>query len=98
LTGSWVLPQHLHLYEGVYDELKLAGRATLQDPEKYFKVLNAYITGEPLAPNEIGGGPAAVLEPIDVNEDFYSHTMKCSNQCHRCDMCRKYYDTLNLID
>jgi collagenase-like PrtC family protease len=92
LTGAWVLPQHLHLYEGVYDELKLAGRATLQDPEKYFKVLNAYITGEPLAPNEIGGGPAAVLEPIDVDENFYSHTMSCANQCHKCDMCRRYYD------
>jgi len=92
LTGAWVLPQHLHLYEGVYDELKLAGRATLQDPEKYFKVLNAYIAGESLPPNEIGGGPAAVLEPVDIDQDFYSHTMKCSSQCHKCDICKKYYE------
>jgi len=94
LTGAWVLPQHLHLYEGVYDELKLAGRATLQDPAKYFKVLNAYIAGEPLAPNEIGGGPASLLTPVDIDPDFYRHTMECSNQCHNCDICRKYYENL----
>ncbi len=35
LTGAWILPQFLDLYEGIYDELKLSGRVTLKDREKY---------------------------------------------------------------
>ena len=39
LTGAWVLPPHLGLYEGLYDELKLSGRSTLRDTEKSERIL-----------------------------------------------------------
>lgn len=91
LTGAWVLPQHLHLYDCLFDELKLAGRVTLRNPAFYRRVLKAYIQGYPLAPNGIGGGPASVLVPMDISEDFFSHTLKCKRFCHECNYCMDYF-------
>lgn len=55
-TGAWVLPQHLHFYDGLYDDLKLAGRVTLKNPADYRRVLDAYVHKKPLTPDKIGGG------------------------------------------
>ena len=93
LTGAWVLPQHLYLYDGIYDELKLAGRVTLRDPKKYITALDAYLHRKPLPPNEIGGGPASVLEPIEITEEFFAQTLHCRHQCYTCTICRDYYQT-----
>lgn len=90
LTGAWVLPQHLHLYEGVYDELKLAGRVILRNPGVYRHVLRAYVNRESLGPNAIGGGPASVLEPFDITEQFFEHTLHCGHRCVECDYCIRY--------
>ncbi|MBN1542628.1 radical SAM protein [candidate division KSB1 bacterium] len=92
LTGAWVLPQHLHLFTGIYDELKLAGRVTLQNPQTYRRVLKVYITRQPLMPHEIGGGPASVLQPMIIEEDFYLKTLHCGGQCAGCDICPQYYE------
>jgi len=91
LTSGWVLPQHLHLYDGTYDELKLAGRVTLRDPHHFRRVLNAYVHGHPLSPNDIGGGPASVLDPIEISESFFAKTLTCGHNCHACTLCRDYY-------
>ncbi len=91
LTGAWVLPQHLHFYDGVYDELKLAGRVTLRDPDAYRKVLEAYIYRTPLFPNEIGGGPASILTPIAISENFFAQTLACGQRCHACSVCQEYW-------
>jgi hypothetical protein len=91
LTGAWVLPQHVHLFDGLYDDLKLAGRVTLHDPEKYIGVLEAYVNRTPLTPNQIGGGPASVLEPLEVDQSFYAETLHCGHQCHTCTRCPDYY-------
>lgn len=90
LTGAWVLPQHLHLFSGIADEMKLAGRVTLQYPEKYLRVLTAYATGTALTPDAIGGGPASVLGPVEITEDFYQTTLSCNHHCHSCGICREY--------
>lgn len=91
LTGAWVLPQHLHLYEGFYDSLKIAGRVTLKDPEKYRQVLGAYVTRQPLSPRDIGGGPASPLEALEIAETWYAHTLRCSKDCTSCIICENYY-------
>ncbi len=92
LTGTWVLPQHLHLYAGIYDELKLAGRVTLRNPVDYVRVLRAYTRGDPLSPHEIGGGPASVQKPMVISEAFFFKTLNCSKQCQDCRICRDYYE------
>jgi len=91
LIGAWVLPQHLFLYDGVYDELKLSGRVTLGNPDDYLRVLDGYVNGRHFMPNEIGGGPASVLESIDISERFFLHTLRCDRQCHNCRVCKDYY-------
>jgi len=90
LTGSWVLPQHLRLYDGLYDQLKLAGRVTLQDPQRYLRVLEAYILRLPLRPHEIGGGPASVLQTMEISEEFYRRTLECGHDCDSCLECQNY--------
>jgi hypothetical protein len=92
LTGSWVLPQHLRFFEGLYDELKLSGRVTLRDERDYLRVLSAYVHRLSLTPDLIGGGPASVLEPIEVTESFYAETLRCGRHCQDCRVCRSYYD------
>lgn len=92
LTGAWVLPQHLHLYDGMCDEWKLAGRVTLRDPGTYRQVLAAYAHRRPLTPDAIGGGPASVLEPLEIDEEFFARTLRCGHRCHECDLCRVYFE------
>lgn len=92
LTGAWVLPQHLKFYSDLYDELKLAGRVTLQDPGRYRYVLEAYVRREPLSPHDIGGGPASVTRPMDITDDFFHRTSTCGYMCGECVYCREYWD------
>ena len=91
LTGGWILPQHLKLIDGLYDEIKLAGRISLRDPTRYFAVLESYIYRKPLKPHEIGGGPAAVFMPIEIDEDFYKYTLSCKKNCASCSVCQEYW-------
>jgi len=99
LTGAWILPQHLHLLDGLYDELKLSGRITLSKPERYVHVLSHYINRKPLMAHEIGGGPASVYKPIKISEDFYKQTLKCKGNCLLCNYCQDYWNkNLNLGD
>ncbi|MBN2821636.1 MAG: hypothetical protein JXR33_00390 [Coriobacteriia bacterium] len=90
LTGAWVLPQHLDLFEGLYDELKLDGRVTLAEPEHYLRVLSAYAHRTPLDLAEIGGGPATAPGVPPISREFYAHTLTCAKTCASCDVCREY--------
>jgi hypothetical protein len=91
LTGAWVLPQHLSHYDGLCDSLKLAGRVTLRDPQRYLAVLEAYAHRLPLLPGEIGGGPASVLEPLDLSDEWFEFVLHCDKRCDRCSVCRDAY-------
>ncbi|MGD1992488.1 MAG: hypothetical protein PVI59_04765 [Anaerolineae bacterium] len=92
LTGAWILPRHLHRYDGLYDNLKLAGRVTLRDPEKYLQVMSAYVHREDILPVDIGGGPASPLGPIDMPDTLFETILHCDKQCHTCTICRDYYE------
>ena len=91
LTGGWVLPQHLYLFDDIYDEIKLAGRVSLQEPERYFEVLGSYINKTPLQAHQIGGGPASIGYPIEINTDFYKYTLYCEKNCESCSICEDYW-------
>jgi len=91
LTGGWILPQHLFLFRGLYDEIKLSGRVTLQRPADFFRVLNGYLNDRELMPNEIGGGPASVNIPMPIGTAFYKHTLYCKKNCTSCNVCSDYW-------
>ena len=92
LTGAWVLPQHLHFFDGLASAFKLAGRATLQDPARYLDVLDAYVNRRSVTPDAVGGGPASPLTPVRVSEAFYHKTLLCDKHCHTCPVCKEYYE------
>ena len=92
LTGAWILPRHLAYYDGLYDLLKLAGRVTLRDRERYLRVLDAYVDRLPILPCEIGGGPASPLEPIEVTSEWFESTLHCDKRCYDCPTCRLQYE------
>jgi len=91
LTGGWVLPQHLFLFRGLYDEIKLSGRITLQQPGNFFKVVESYLSGKELQPHEIGGGPASVNIPMHIDTAFYKYTLDCRKNCATCKVCHEYW-------
>jgi hypothetical protein len=91
ITGGWVLPQHLYLFDDLYDEIKLSGRVSLQKPEKYIRVLDSYIHKKDLFPHEIGGGPASVGLPIKIKTEFYQYTLSCAKNCSECTICQEYW-------
>lgn len=93
LKSGWILPQHLHFYDGLYDMVKLAGRVTLQDPEKYMTVFRAYLERTHLPANEIGCGPAGLLKDIPITEEFFYTTLTCNKNCMACDICKAYYES-----
>ncbi len=92
LTGAWALPQHLDLFDGLYDELKLDGRVTLRDPERYLRVVRAYARREPLELAEIGGGPVTGVPVPPITREFFAHTLACDRRCATCGYCRSYYE------
>jgi hypothetical protein len=94
ITGGWVLPQHLFMFEGVYDDIKLAGRIAFQDPVRYMKVLKSYINTESLSPHEIGGGPSSVNVAMDISADFYRYTLSCRKNCYSCTVCSDYWNKM----
>jgi hypothetical protein len=91
LTGAWVLPRHLAFYDGLYDSLKLAGRVTLRDPDRYLTVLKAYVNREPILPRDIGGGPASPTEAIDVSDEWFEFVLHCDKRCNACSVCLEQY-------
>jgi len=93
LTGGWVLPQHLWIFEGLYDELKLSGRVTLRNPDRYLQVLEGYMQERFLSPHEIGAGPAAPRSPIWIGSRFFQDTVHCDGRCSECSYCQTYYET-----
>jgi hypothetical protein len=96
LTGGWILPQHLHLYDGLYDELKLTGRISLSKPRRYHLILEHYTQCKPLPPHQIGAGPAAVNLPIEISEAFFRYTLNCNKECDVCQICRNYWTSCQL--
>ncbi|HEX9971242.1 MAG TPA: hypothetical protein VGD14_04150 [bacterium] len=92
LTGSWILPQHIYLYNDVYDKLKLSGRVTLQNPDYYKEVLDAYVFHKKRFPNKIGGGPASVKMPMHIDDEFFKQILYCNKECNRCTVCQEKYE------
>jgi hypothetical protein len=91
LTGSWILPQHLHFFDGIYDELKFAGRVTLKNSNDYIEVLENYFFRRKINNNKIGGGPASIPDDISITDAFYEHTLHCNKKCDECTVCREYW-------
>jgi len=90
LQNTWVRPEDLHHYEGLFDVVKLATRMHSRPR----MVVRAYATrrfrGNLLDLFEPGFAPAFAPFIIDNErfpEDWFERTSACDKQCHRCGYC-----------
>ncbi|HAU37581.1 MAG TPA: hypothetical protein DCX07_07660 [Phycisphaerales bacterium] len=90
LQATWVRPEDLHHYDGLFDVGKLATRLH----QRPHAVIRAYaqrrFRGNLLDLMEPGYSPAFAPWVIDnerIPGDFFDHVSACGGQCHRCDYC-----------
>lgn len=91
LQATWVRPEDLHHYEGLFDGIKLATRLH----QRPWIVMRAYIQqqyeGNLLDLLEPGHSPAFAPHVLDNSrfpDDWFDRTSACSRQCEQCDYCR----------
>ena len=91
LQNTWVRPEDLHHYDGLFDTVKLATRMHAHPG----MVIDAYCRrsffGNTLDLFEPGFGQA--FAPYIINnsafpEDFWERTSQCKKNCHECTYCK----------
>ncbi|MBE6645502.1 MAG: hypothetical protein E7612_09055 [Ruminococcaceae bacterium] len=91
LQNTWIRPEDLHNYEGIFDTVKLATRMH----EKPGLVIGAYSRGYHIGNTldlfEPGFGRA--LQPYIIDntafpEDWFEKTTSCDKKCHSCNYCK----------
>jgi len=92
LQGTWVRPEDIHHYDGLFDVVKLATRMHSRPRA----VVDAYVTrtfrGNLLDLFEPGYAPAFAPNVIDNTrfpEDWFERTSTCRRNCHECTYCAK---------
>ncbi len=95
LQNSWVRPEDIHNYEGLFSTVKLATRMHARPG----MVVDAYARGSYIGNLldlcEPGFGPAFAPYIVDnhaLPDDFFAVTSTCSRECHKCDYCRRAMD------
>lgn len=90
LQNTWIRPEDLHHYEGLFDQVKLATRMHARPR----MVIRAYVSrrfrGNLLDLLEPGFGPAVAPYVIDNDrfpEDWFARTSTCDGRCHKCTYC-----------
>ena len=100
LQNTWIRPEDLHNYDGLFDTVKLATRMhTLPG-----LVIDAYCRrrffGNTLDLFEPGFGRAIapyILDNSAFPEDWFTTTSQCDKMCHNCGYCKQVFDQVKLI-
>jgi len=100
LQSTWIRPEDLHRYEGLFEEVKLATRVHARPRA----VIDAYARGrhrgnllDLLEPNFSRALAPYILDSERFPDDWFERTSGCGRQCDRCDYCAKTLDRL-LVD
>lgn len=95
LQSTWVRPEDLQHYDGLFDVVKLATRLH----ERPHAVVGAYARrayhGNLLDLCEPGYSPAFAPYVVDnarFPADWFARTSTCDRRCHRCDYCSHVLD------
>lgn len=99
LQNTWVRPEDIHNYEGIFDTVKLATRMH-QFPGM---VIDAYVRGKyygnTLDLFEPGFGRAIapyIMDNSAFPRDWFEKTANCDKQCHKCGYCEEVLKKLLL--
>ncbi len=97
LQGSWVRPEDVHHYEGLFPAMKLATRMHAHPR----RVIKAYcreaFDGNLLDLLEPGHGPLLAPSVIDNSrfpDDWFERRAACDKKCHACDYCASVLETV----
>ncbi len=92
LANTWVRPEDLHHYEGMFDVVKLATR--IHDRPR--AVIDAYTRGrhrgnllDLLEPTFSRAFAPFIIDNDCFPDDWFERTSTCGRKCHRCDYCRE---------
>ena len=91
LENTWVRPEDIHNYEGIFDTVKLATRMH----EHPGMVIDAYVRGRYIGNTldlfEPGFGRALapyIMDNTAFPSDWFEKTTSCNKKCHECGYCR----------
>ncbi len=90
LQNTWVRPEDLHHYEGLFEVVKLATRMHARPRAVIDAYVNRRFRGNLLDLMEPGFGPAfapAIIDNTRFPEDWFERTSTCDRRCHDCDYC-----------
>lgn len=90
LQNTWVRPEDLHHYEGLFEVVKLATRMHARPRAVIDAYVNRRFRGNLLDLMEPGFGPAfapSVIDNTRFPEDWFARTSTCDRRCHACDYC-----------
>ena len=92
LENTWVRPEDLHNYEGIFDTVKLATRMHALPGLVIGSYVRGYYYGNLLDLCEPGFGRALapnIIENSLFPEDWFERTTKCTKNCDECGYCKK---------
>jgi len=91
LQSTWIRPEDLHHYDGLFDTVKLATRMSSRPRLIIQSYANRRFRGNLLDLFEPGFSPALAPSLIDNDKfplDWFGRTSTCDRKCHRCTYCR----------
>lgn len=95
LQNTWIRPEDIKHYEGLFTSVKLATRMT----ERPASVVKAYIAGrhrgnllDLLEPNHTHLLDGYYIDNSAFPLDWFERTSSCSGDCHKCEYCQGVLD------
>ena len=92
LQNTWIRPEDLHHYEGLFDTIKLATRMHALPGLVIGAYVRGYHIGNTLDLFEPGFGRAIapyILNNAAFPADWFERTTACDKNCHACGYCRE---------
>jgi collagenase-like PrtC family protease len=90
MQNTWIRPEDIHKYEGLFTSVKLATRMTLRP----LSVIKAYIAGEYRGnlldltePNHTAALKGYCIDNKKFPSDWFERASSCSGKCHNCNYC-----------
>lgn len=97
---NFIRPEDVHLYEGLFDGLKLATRVN-KNP---IKIVNSYCNNsyngaitDLLEPNHSGVFYPSVIDNKAIKSDFAQTVLRCSKNCNECNYCKDIQNKATIV-
>lgn len=97
---NFIRPEDVHLYEGLFDGLKLATRVNKNPVKVVESYCNSSYNGaitDLLEPNHSGIFYPSVIDNKSIKSDFAQTVLGCSKNCNECDYCTNIQNKATIV-